>query len=136
MTRILLLLVASLCLATTVHAGEMTMKQVMQQLHTDFTRLNDAILMDDMQAAAVAAHGIANHAPPALSRRQQIKKALGTSMADFKAADMVVHGLAVKIAKAATAGDRDAVIRHQSAMLGACSGCHNRFRAQVSALFK
>jgi cytochrome c556 len=42
--------------------------------------------------------------------------------------DEMVHQSAVKIAAAADAGDRDAVVSHLSTMIKGCVACHQTFR--------
>jgi cytochrome c556 len=131
MKKTMMVLATSLLFATTAYAGDGTLKQAMQQLGMDFSALNHAILVEDFEGAATAAHAIAFHEKPSISQRMKIVKALGTEMPAFKKADGKVHDLAIEMEKAAQGGDMGLLIQHQSEMLGACMGCHTSYRAKV-----
>jgi len=111
-------------------------KQIMQQLSRDFSSLNHAILLEDFDGAARAAHAIAYHDKPSMAQRKKLMGSLGAEMKAFKRADGVVHGLAVKIEAAAKANDMPLLIQHQSQMLSACMACHTSYRSRVVNLLK
>ncbi|MDT8376115.1 MAG: hypothetical protein RQ867_05160 [Mariprofundaceae bacterium] len=133
-------LVALTLYSGTALAGEPavdgSLKQIMQQLGTDYSRLNHAILLEDFDAAAEAADAIAVHGKPSMGQRMKIMASLGTDMAAFKKADGAVHDLAVRVKEAAGTADMPLLIQHQSQLLSACMACHTTYRSRVAALLK
>jgi mono/diheme cytochrome c family protein/cytochrome c556 len=117
-------------------AGAKMLKQIMQKLGSDYSRLNHAILLEDFDGAAQAAHAIAYHDKPPMSQRMKILGSLGTDMPKFKQADGKVHALAIKIEEAAKAGDMPLLMQRQSQMLSACMACHSTYRSRVVDLLK
>jgi mono/diheme cytochrome c family protein/cytochrome c556 len=113
-----------------------TLKQIMQQLGHDYARLGHAILLENFDAAAEAAHAIAYHDKPSIGQRMKIMASLGTEMPKFKEADGKVHALAIKIEEAAKARDMPLLIQRQSQMLSACMACHETYRGRVVDLLK
>lgn len=112
-------------------ASDGSLKQIMQQLGQDYSRLNQAILVENFDAAANFAHAIAYHEKPSLGQRMKILRELGSEMPEFKSADDKVHELAIKIEEAAKAKDVPLLIQHQSQMLSACMGCHTSYRSKI-----
>jgi cytochrome c556 len=131
-----ILFTAVMLLATNSYAGDGSLKQVMQQLGSDYSDLGDAILWEDFDAAAEAAHAIAYHDKPSMGQRMKIMGALGTEMPEFKKADGRVHDLALNIEEAARAKDMPLLIQHQSRMLTACMACHTTYRSRVIEALK
>ncbi len=117
-------------------AGTGTLKQIMQQLSHDYARLGHAILLENFDAAAEAAHAIAYHDKPSMMQRMKIMASLGTEMPKFKEADGKVHALAIRIEEAAAARDMPQLIQRQSQMLSACMACHAGYRGRVVDLLK
>lgn len=115
---------------------EGSLKQIMQQLGSDYATLNQAILVKDFDAATEAAHAIAYHDKPSMGQRMRIMAELGTEMSDFKKADGRVHDLAIKIEAAARAHDMPLLIQTQSQMLTACMACHTSYRSRVTNLLQ
>jgi len=108
-----------------------TLKAVMQQLGRDYAALDQAVLMEDFDAAAAAAGRIASHEKPSMFQRMKIMAGLRSEMSAFKQADGKVHSLAVDIKQAAEANDMLLLIQRQSAMLSACMACHTGYRSKV-----
>jgi len=131
MKKTIMVTLASLLLTATAYAGDGTLKQAMQQLGADFAALNQAILVEDFEAAASAAHAIAFHEKPSMGQRMKIVAALGTEMPAFKKADGKVHDLATRMEKAAQGKQMDQLIQQQSEMLGACMACHTSYRKKI-----
>jgi cytochrome c2 len=117
-------------------AGAKSLKQIMQILGQDFSRLNRAVLFEDFDTAAKAAHAIAYHDKPSMGQRMKIMGSLGTDMPAFKKADGKVHDLAIKIEEAAKARDMPLLVQRQSQMLSACMACHSIYRNRVVDLLK
>jgi len=117
-------------------AGAGTLKQIMQMLGRDYASLNHAILTEDFDGAAQAAHAIAFHDKPSMGQRMKIMASLGTEMPAFKQADGAVHDLAIEVEEAAKAGDMPRLIQRQSQMLSACMACHISYRNRVVDLLQ
>jgi len=115
--------------SSTAEAG--TLKQIMQQLGEDYGKLDYAILIEDFDGAAKAAHTIAFHDKPSLGQRMQLMASLALEMSDFKKADGKVHALAIEIEDAAKAKDMPRLIERQSKMLSACMACHTSYRSKI-----
>ncbi|MES0371789.1 MAG: hypothetical protein ABUK11_05870 [Mariprofundaceae bacterium] len=126
-----ILFVVAMLLASNLYAGDLSFKQVMQQLGSDYSDLDRAILWEDFDAAAEAAHAIAHHDKPSKQQRMKIMGILGGEMPNFKKADGNVHELAVKIEEAARVKDMQLLIQRQSQMLSACMTCHTAYRNSV-----
>ncbi len=118
----------------TAEAG--SLKAIMQQLGLDYAAVDDAILREDFDAAAEAAHGIAFHETPSMGTKMKLMASLRTEMKDFKKADGKVHHLALDIEKAAQAKDMKALIAKQSQMLSACMACHTSYRSRIIEILK
>lgn len=117
--------------AQPVAAEAGTLKAVMQQLGRDYAALDQAVLMEDFDAAANAAQHIANHDKPSLGQKVKIMAGLRSEMSAFKQADGKVHSLAVEIKQAAEAKDMPLLIQRQSGMLSACMACHTVYRNKI-----
>jgi len=128
-------LTAAILIASNIAAAEPaadgSLKQIMQQLGKDYSSLNHAILIEDFDAAASAAHAIAYHDKPSLGQRLKVLSELGSEMPAFKKADDKVHDLAITIEDAAKAKDMSLLIQQQSQMLAACMFCHTNYRSKV-----
>jgi len=119
---------------TSITAEEGSLKAIMQQLGMDYAAVDEAILKEDLDAVAVAAHGIAFHDTPSLGTKMKLMGSLRSEMKGFKVADEKVHHLALDIEKAAKAEDMKTVIAKQSQMLSACMACHTSFRSRVISI--
>ena len=123
-------------IATPKPVSDGSLKRVMQQLGRDYSNLERAILWENFEAAAKAAHAIAYHDKPSMGQRMKIMGTLGSEMPEFKNADGKVHKLAVNIEEAARAKDMPLLIQHQSQMLSACMACHTTYRSRVIKALK
>jgi len=112
-------------------AADGSLKQIMQQLGKDYSTLNHALLIEDFDAAARAAHAIAYHDTPSLGQRMKVLSKLGSEMPAFKKADDKVHDLAITLEDGAKARDMSRLIQQQSQMLAACMSCHTSYRSRV-----
>ncbi len=121
---------------TNITAEEGSLKAIMQQLGMDYAAVDEAILKEDLDAVAVAAHGIAFHDTPSLGTKMKLMGSLRSEMKGFKAADGKVHHLALDIEKAAKAKDMKTVIAKQSQMLSACMACHTSYRSRIIDILK
>lgn len=110
-----------------------SLQGVMQQLGQDYSALNQAILMEDFEAASASAHAIANHGTPSIAQKMKLMATLGTDMMAFKKVDAKVHELAVQIEESAKANDMKQLIQQQSRMLHACMQCHTVYRKRIIA---
>ena len=119
---------------TSITAEEGSLKAIMQQLGMDYAAVDEAILKEDLDTVAVAAHGIAFHDEPSLGTKMKLMGSLRSEMKGFKAKDEKVHHLALDIEKAAKANDMKTVIAKQSQMLSACMACHTSFRSRVISI--
>jgi len=119
---------------TNITAEKGSLKAIMQQLGMDYAAVDEAILKEDLDAVAVAAHAIAFHDTPSLGTKMKLMGSLRTEMKAFKKADSKVHHLALDIEKAAKAKDMKTVIAKQSQMLSACMACHSSFRSRVISI--
>jgi len=117
-------------------AADGSLKQVMQQLGQDYSKLDRAILMEDFETAAKAAHAIGFHDKPSMGQRLKILASLRMEMSDFKKADEKVHALSIEIEQAAKAKDMPLLIERQSQMLSACMGCHISYRNRIIDILK
>jgi len=131
----LITLTAAMLITTNIVASEPasdgSLKQIMQQLSKDYSDLNHAILIEDFDGAASAAHAIAYHDKPSLGQRMKVLSELGSEMSEFKKADDKVHNLAIKIEKAAQTKDMPLLLMHQTQMISACMFCHTSYRSRV-----
>lgn len=136
----LISLTASVLIAMNVWAAEPasdgSLKQIMQQLGKDYSNLNHAILMEDFDGVAGAAHAIAYHDKPSLGQRMKVLGALGSEMSEFKKADEKVHDLATRVEEAAKAKDMPLLMQRQSQMLAACMSCHTSYRSRIVNLME
>jgi mono/diheme cytochrome c family protein len=121
---------------TAITAEEGSLQAVMQQISMDYAAVGEAILNEDLDAVAVAAHAIAFHETPSLGTKMKLMGSLRTEMKAFKKADSKVHHLALDIEKAAKAKDMKTVIAKQSQMLSACMACHTSYRSRVVGILK
>lgn len=126
-----ILFTVAMLLATNLYAGDGSLKQVMQQLGSDYSDLDRSILWEDFDGAAQAAHAIAYHDKASMAQRMKIMGTLGAEMPNFKKADGKVHALAIKIEEAAKAKDMNLLVQRQSQMLSACMACHTSYRSRI-----
>lgn len=108
--------------------SDQTLKQVMQGIQGDLSRIVYGVSVDNMHLVAQGARGIAHHPMPKGGMKPYITKNADKLPAMIPKMDEMVHQSAVKIAAAAGAGDRDAVVSHLSTMIKGCVACHQTFR--------
>lgn len=108
--------------------SDLTLKQVMQGIQGDLGRIVYGVSVDNMHLVAQGARGIAHHPMPKGGMKPYITKNADKLPAMIPKMDEMVHQSAVKIAKAADEGDREAVVDHLSTMVKGCVACHQMFR--------
>jgi cytochrome c556 len=109
-----------------------TFKKVMQGLLLETKKITQGIVLENFELIEKAAGGIVKHPKPAMSQRKKLMKALGSEIANFKTFDHVVHGGAVKIAKAAKDKNMVAVIDEYQKLITGCQSCHSIYKARLS----
>lgn len=119
-------------LALSEAATETDLKEIMQGLRDDSVAILDALLVDDFDAVAVAANGIANHARIPGAQVQLVARELGPEMPAFKQFDHQVHDLSLSIMAAAKEQDRARAIADYQHMLDGCMACHAAYKERVS----
>jgi len=120
--------------ALSATAAEPNLKEIMQGLRNDTVEIADGLFLDDFTRVEEAALRIANHDRIPPEQVQLVAAELGAEMPAFKQFDMSVHDLALSIAAAAKAADRDRAIEDYQSMLNGCLGCHAAYRVRVAAV--
>ncbi len=121
---------SALALADT--APEPDLKKIMQGLRDDTVSILDGLLIDDFDAVAVAANGIAHHPGIPGAQVQLVARELGAEMPAFKQFDQRVHDLSVSILAAAKEQDRARAIADYQHMLDGCLACHAAYKERVA----
>lgn len=124
----------------TRHSETLTLRQVMQEIFSDYQTLAAAIATDNGELAADAARRIANHRLPrgGLLPYLPLAKVNAKDLGVLPAMEEAVEGGAMKLAAAAEKGDMAAAARHFGDVTSGCVACHAHFRGQpgVSAHLK
>lgn len=108
------------------------LKKIMQDLRNNTVSMLDALLIDDFDAVAVAANGIAHHPSIPAAQVQLVSRELGAEMPAFKQFDQQVHDLSLSIMAAAKEQDRARAIADYQQMLNGCLACHAAYKNRVS----
>jgi hypothetical protein len=124
--------VALSALALANPAPEPDLKKIMQGLRDDTVSMLDALLIDDFDAVAVAANGIAHHPRIPGAQVQLVAQELGAEMPAFKQFDQQVHDLSLSILAAAKEQDRARAIADYHHMLNGCLACHAAYKKRVA----
>lgn len=104
---------------------------IMQKLGTDMMTLTHALMIEDAEQVANAAHAIAEHAPIAAEDVERIHRELGNEMPEFERLDEEVHQASVRLHEAAAAGRTDDVLARLNEVQRGCISCHTRFRERL-----
>jgi hypothetical protein len=119
---------------TAESAAETNLKEIMQGLRDDLLTITDGLVTDNFDTIVTGATGIANHDAIPGQQVQLVLAELGSEMASFKQFDTQVHDLALSIAAAAKAQDRETVMSEYQQMIGGCVGCHVAYKERVAAV--
>lgn len=131
---ILLIAFALLSVAQGHADGESSLKKIMQEMRADSALIVDGLLVDDHEAVAAAAAGIANHPHIPPEQVALVAAELGSEMAAFKQLDTLVHDLALSIHAAAKKGDSGGMAENYQKMLSGCLQCHALYRQRIAAV--
>ena len=110
------------------------MKEVMQRISNDMSKLVNHIMKDEYDEILVLAEKVANHDEPPVSHRLRIIAELGLDFTDFKKNDDEVHINAVAMKKAAINKDTTAIIDNYGKVMQSCNNCHKQYRKRIQAL--
>ncbi len=142
LTVILCLMVGASCnnvedAKNTEHAGHsadaQTLAVVMRGLSVNMDNLMAGLWAEDWPRVALEAKAIADHPHVSDAEKKRIIGILGEEFGAFVGHDKVVHGAAVRLNEAATAKDRDAIVKELSVVQGGCVSCHSAFRERLKA---
>jgi len=114
----------------TRHAKETTLRQVMQEILSEYQSIASALATDTAEQAAEAARRLANHRIPkgGLPPYFPLDKINNTDLAVLPAMNEIVEGSALKLATAADAGDMPRAASYMSDIMTGCAACHQKFR--------
>jgi hypothetical protein len=107
-----------------------TMRQVMQEILSDYLSMAAGVAADNAEQAADSARRLANHRIPkgGLVAYIPLEKITDANLATLPAFNDVVEGGALKLAVAAEKGDMPTAAVLLGEVLAGCVGCHQRFR--------
>lgn len=104
---------------------------IMMGMSVDMTGLMQALWLEDHAALAERARHLAEHAPISEAEVARIASVLGADMEAFEAADATVHDAAVRMSRAAEAGDIERVLDELATVQRGCVACHTQFRDRL-----
>lgn len=111
-----------------------TLSTIMQALAADMAESAGGIWVEDVAIVAEAARRIADHPPVSPEERAVIQAALGPDFGNFVSFDQGVHSAAAELATGAANGREIPDLMDQYVLIQeGCVGCHEAFRADVSA---
>lgn len=113
----------------------LTMAQVMQEILADYQAMAMAISMDNGEAAAEAAHRLADHRLPrgGLLPYLPINMVNTQDLSVLPAMEEAVEGGSLRLAEAAKKGDMIGAAAHLGDVTKGCVACHQHFRGQPGA---
>ena len=116
----------------TRHSKELTLRQVMQEILSEFQSVVAAIAVDNAEQAADSARRLANHRIPVggLLPYMPLNKIDNASIGVLPGLNQIVEGSALKLAAAADQGDMGDAARHLSDIAAGCVACHQVFRGR------
>jgi hypothetical protein len=80
---------------------------------------------------AAAARSVADHPTVPPEELERISAVLGSDLARFKAWDLQVHDLALRLSEAAAAGGISPLLEIDAELRSGCVGCHSEFRERL-----
>ena len=116
----------------TRYSDKITLRQVMHEVLSDYQSIAAGIMTDNAEQAAASARRLANHRIPAggLLPYLGLENINDGQLAVLETFNDAVEGEALKLAKAADAGDIGAAAVHFGKISSGCVACHNVFRGQ------
>lgn len=111
-------------------AKEATLRQVMDEILSDYQSIASALATDNAEQASEAARRLANHRIPkgGLLAYFPLDKVNNNDLAVLPAMNAAVEGSALKLADAADAGDMPKAATYMSEVMTGCVACHQKFR--------
>ncbi len=111
-------------------SNQLTLRQVMQEILSEYQGIAAALATDNGEQAADSARRLANHRIPkgGLLPYFPLDKMNSTDMAVLPVMNDLVEGSALKLAEAAEKGDMSAAATHMSDIMSGCVACHQKFR--------
>lgn len=109
---------------------ELTLRQVMQEILSEYQSIAAAVAVDNAEQAADSARRLANHRIPkgGLLPYFPLDKMNNQDMGVLPAMNDAVEGSALRLAEAADKGDMSKAASHLSDIMGGCVACHQKFR--------
>jgi hypothetical protein len=104
---------------------------IMVGLQGDAYRISRGLWTEQLDTIAAAARSIANHPQVTADELRVVQGILGDDIVAFRALDMQVHDLAVRLGEAAAAGDLEAVVATDAELRAGCVECHTQFRDRL-----
>lgn len=116
----------------TRYSDKITLRQVMHEVLSDYQSMVAGIMTDNPEQTAASARRLANHRIPAggLLPYLGLKNINDGQLAVLATFNDSVEGEALKLAKAAEAGDMGKAALHLGKISGGCVACHQVFRGQ------
>lgn len=111
-------------------SNQLTLRQVMQEILSEYQGIAAALATDNAEQAADSARRLANHRIPkgGLLPYFPLDKMNSTDMAVLPAMNDAVEGSALRLAEAAEKGDMAMAATHMSDIMSGCVACHQKFR--------
>ena len=116
----------------TRHSNDLTLRQVMQEILSEYQSIATALSTDNGPQAADSARRLADHRIPrgGLLPYLPLDKIDNKHIGVLPAMNTTVEGSALKLAEAADKGDMQAASRYMSDIMSGCVACHQIFRGQ------
>lgn len=116
----------------TRHSQFLTLRQVMQEILSEYQGIAAAVATDNAEQAADSARRLANHRIPVggLLPYFPLDKINNESLAVLPAMNNAVEGAALRLAEAADKGDMAVAATGLGEIASGCVACHQFFRGQ------
>ncbi|ALP54501.1 hypothetical protein Tel_15835 [Candidatus Tenderia electrophaga] len=110
--------------------------EIMQEMVGNMQDIVFGIMVEDYDQVAVLAEAIAFHPEPDMGRQMALLKKLGMDAKSFTLHEDRIRQNALRLQKAASARDPEAVIEKFAALAESCSACHAAYRERIRSLIK
>jgi hypothetical protein len=116
----------------TRHSKQLTLRQVMQEILSEYQGIAAAVATDNAEQAADSARRLANHRIPAggLLPYFPLDKINNESLSVLPAMNDAVEGAALRLAEAADKGNMAEAAVRVGEIASGCVACHQMFRGQ------
>ncbi|MCP4042378.1 MAG: hypothetical protein GY731_10560 [Gammaproteobacteria bacterium] len=116
----------------TRYSTQLTMRQVMQEILSDYQGMITGIIMENSEQAADSARRLADHRIPRGGLLPYLEPGLvnDKTLSVLPAMNEMVEGNAIRLAEAADRGDLKAAAGYFSDITDGCMACHEIFRGQ------